>query len=74
MPDSGAIHTGVRGVCVERETEIESEVEILLMLISAPVWQELVTELGQCHLMQTVTKDCLRQRQGEGHVVGMMSE
>ena len=31
-------------------------------------------EMGQCRLMQAVTKDCLQQRQREGHVVGMTSE
>jgi len=56
VPGSGAIHTGKRGVCGQRK---ELKVKYITFLCSYQhiVWQKPFMEMGQCCLMQAVTKD-----------------
>jgi len=57
------------------EKGIESEVYYLLMLISAHSMAEAIYGNGSVLLDASgYQRLCLQQRQGEGHVVGMISE
>lgn len=64
MPESEVIHTGERGVCGQRQ---ELNVKYITFLCSSQhtVWQKPVMEMGQCLLMQAVTKDIVCSKDKE---------